>query len=52
MAVLPCVTDDFDTIIPTTIDQFCWRFAWLRQEGISGGSQRCLQALVISIHIH
>ena len=52
VAVLPSVTDDFDTTFPTTIDHFCWRFAWLLEEGISGDSQRCLQASVISIHIH
>ena len=45
MEVLPHVTDDFDSIYPTTADHFCWRFAWLLREGTSGDNQRRLQAL-------
>ena len=45
MAVLPYVTDDFDSIYPTTADHFCWRFAWLLREGTCGDTQRWLQAL-------
>ena len=45
MAVLPYVTDDFDSIYPTTADHFCWKFAWLLCESTCGDTQRWLQAL-------